>query len=262
MSQRLVRAKAKIREAGIPFVVPERNELGERLEAVLEAVYAAFSEGWSDPEGTDARRRELSGEAIWLGRLIAQHLPEEPEALGLLALMLHAEARRKARRDVDGEFVPLGEQEMMLWDSIMLEEAEQHLLAAARHGRIGRFQLEAAIQSAHANRRMTGRTDWAAIVELYDALLAITGASPVVAINRAVAISGCNGPEAGLAALRGLQESDLLKSYQPYWAATALLLTQSGDRAGAAEAYTLAAGLSNDPAAQRFLLRKRDALLN
>src|SRR5215468_3111488 len=192
MSQRLVRAKHKIREAGIAFQVPERADLAPRLDAVLAAIYAAFAEGWSDPAGAEARRRDLAEEGIWLGRLVAALLPEEPEALGLLALMLHAEARRGARRNGRGDYVPLAEQDPATWDGKLIEEAEALLLRASRSGVIGRYQLEAAVQSAHAARRISGRTDWAAIARMYDALLAITH-SPVVALNRATAIAETDG---------------------------------------------------------------------
>jgi RNA polymerase sigma-70 factor (ECF subfamily) len=153
MSQRLVRAKSKIKEAGIPFRVPAHAELRERLAAVLEAIYAAFAEGWTDPGGTDSRRRDLADEAIWLGRVVVGLLPDEPEALGLLALMLHAEARRAARRTADGAYVPLAEQDPATWDARAIAEAEELLRRAGTLDAIGRYQLEAAVQSAHAVRR-------------------------------------------------------------------------------------------------------------
>src|SRR5262245_21463974 len=186
MGQRLVRAKNRIRQAGIPFRIPERADLGERLGSVLEAIYAAFAEGWTDPAGTDARRRNLSDEGIWLGRLVASLLPSEPEALGLLALMLFAEARRAARRGPSGDYMPLAEQDTALWDTALIEEAETLLRGASAMGGIGRYQLEAAVQSAHVARRLTGRTDWAAIALIYEALSTVSD-SPVVTINRAVA---------------------------------------------------------------------------
>jgi RNA polymerase sigma-70 factor (ECF subfamily) len=226
-----------------------------RLDAVLEAIYAIFAEGWSDPAGTQAQSRGLAEEAIWLGRLVASLLPREPEALGLLALMLHAEARRAARRDAQGEFVPLGAQDPARWDIALIEEAEALLLAASRAGAPGRFQLEAAVQSAHAARRLSGRTDWEAIVRLYDALFAITG-SVVVAINRAVALAEVQGAAAGLAALDALQDDPRLAQYQPFWAARAELLARLGSRAAAREAYVRAIGLEADPAVRRFLQRQ------
>jgi RNA polymerase sigma-70 factor (ECF subfamily) len=261
MGQRLVRAKTKIREAGIPLQVPEPEDLPERLDAVLDAIYACFAEGWSDPAGAEARRRDLSDEAIWLGRLVAGLLPDEPAALGLLALMLHAEARRGARRGPGGEFVPLSEQSPALWDPTLIAEAEHLIVRASRSDRLGRFQLLAAIQSAHAARRITGQTDWPAIVWLYDVLLDVTG-SPVVAINRAVAIAEARGPEAGLAALAEIEADAAITQYQPYWAAKAGLLTRCGDVASANEAYGLAIGLEADPAVRDFLSRRRQALRN
>jgi RNA polymerase sigma-70 factor (ECF subfamily) len=252
MSQRLVRAKSRIRQTGIPFRVPERDDLRERLDAVLEAIYAVFAEGWSDPAGTDARRRNLAEEGIWLGRLVASLMPQEPEALGLLALMLHADARRGARRDAEGEFVPLDRQDPARWDAALIDEAEALLLCASGMGAAGRFQLEAAVQSAHAARRSSGSTDWAAIVQLYDALLALTG-SVVVAINRAVALGETRGAAEGLAALDGLESDPRLAEYQPYWAARAALLARTGSLDAAAEAYRRAIGLEDDPAVRRFL---------
>ena len=254
MSQRLVRAKSRIRQAGIPFRVPERDELAERLDAVLEAIYAVFAEGWTDPAGTQPRTRHLAEEGIWLGRLVASLLPEEPEALGLLALMLHAEARRDARRGAEGEFIPLAAQAPARWNAALIDEAEELLLRASRMGRHGRFQLEAAVQSAHAARRHRGSTDWAAIVQLYDALFAMTG-SVVVAINRAVALAEVHGVKRGLAALDALQDDARLAQYQPYWAARAALLARSGNSAAAADAYQRAIGLESDPAVRAFLQR-------
>lgn len=261
MGQRLVRAKSRIRETGIPFRVPERAELGERLDAVLEAIYAAFAEGWTDPAGTETRRRNLATEGIWLGRLVASLLPEEPEALGLLSLMLFAESRRAARRSAEGDFVPLAEQDCLLWDRALIDEAEALLSHAASKGVIGRYQLEAAVQSAHAARRFTGRTDWVAIQGLYDALLSMAG-SPVVAINRAVAIAEAEGAVAGLAALYVLGDDKRLDEYQPYWAARAGLLARLGQVPQACEAYDRAIGLERDPAVRRFLQGKRAVLRN
>src|SRR6185369_4581932 len=237
---------------GIPFRVPGRGELGERLDAVLEAIYAAFAEGWTDPAGTELRRRNLAEEGIWLGRLVASLLPDEPEALGLLALMLHAEARRGARRTAQGDYVPLAEQDPAAWSTVLIEEAEALLHRASGMGAIGRFQLEAAVQSAHVVRRQTGTADWAAIEQLYDALAAITG-SPVVAINRAIAVAETRGPIAGLAALDVLGDDPRLADYQPYWAARAGLLARAGEVGPASEAYERAIGLEADPAVRRFL---------
>ena len=258
MSQRLVRAKTKIKEAGIPFQRPEQDELGERLDAVLAAIYATFSEGWSDPEGTETRRRSLAEDGIWLGQLVVSLLPNEPEALGLLSLMLHAEARRGARRDAAGEYVPLAEQDPRSWNTPMIEAAEALLFQAGAMGKIGRYQLEAAVQSAHVARRKTGRTDWAAIAQLYGALSAITAGSPVVAINRAIAIAEAQGPGTGLAALDALSGDARLSEYQPYWAARAGLLARAGAAEAAAHAYDRAIGLEADPAVRRFLQKRRE----
>jgi RNA polymerase sigma-70 factor (ECF subfamily) len=226
---------------------------------VLGAIYAAFSEGWSDPDGTEFRRRNLAEEGIWLGRLVATLLPEEPEALGLLALMLHAEARRGARRNARGEYVPLAEQDPQSWNTTLIEEAEALLFRASRMGATGRYQLEAAVQSAHVVRRLTGQSDWAAIESLYDALSALID-SPVVAINRAIAIAQTRGPAAGLAALDTVADDARLAEYQPYWAARAGLLARSGDHAAAEAAYDRAIGLEADPAVRNFLQQRRAEL--
>src|SRR2546426_6377877 len=216
MGKRLVRAKDKIRQAGIPFRIPEREELPDRLDTVLDAIYAAFAEGWTDPGGTDVVRRDLTGEAFFLARLVAELLPEEPEALGLLALMLHAEARRRARRQANGDYVPLAEQDPGLWDSQMIEEAEALLRRASALGSIGRYQLEGALQSAHVYRCRTGHANWAEVVQLYDALFALAG-SPVVAINRALAMAEVHGTSAALAAMQEVAADGRLAEYQPYW---------------------------------------------
>jgi len=256
MSQRLVRAKNKIKQAGIPFRLPERAELRERLDAVLDAIYAAFTEGWSDPAGTEARRRNLAEEGIWLGRLVVMLLPNEPEALGLLALMLHAEARRGARRNAYGEYVPLAEQDTALWDISLIDEAKVLLSRANGLGATGRYQLEAAVQSAHAVRRRTGQSDWHAIERLYAALSALTN-SPVVTINRAVALAEINGAAAALAELDALAVDDRLAEYQPYWAARAELSARAGKIGAADHAYERAIGLEANPAIRDFLQKRR-----
>jgi len=227
MGKRLVRAKNKIRQAGISFSIPQRDELAGRLDAVLDAIYAAFSEGWADPSGTAAARRDLTGEAIYLARLVVEVFPVEPEGLGLLALLLHSQARRRARRDDNGDFVPLGAQDLSLWDLQMIAEAEALLRRASVLSNIGRYQLEGALQSAHVHRCCTGQANWAEVVRLYDALFALT-ASPVVAINRAVALAEIHGASAALEALPELASDARLIQYQPYWAARAELLTQKG----------------------------------
>jgi len=259
MGKRLVRAKDKIREAGIPFRVPEREELAERLETVLDAIYAAFSEGWNDPGGTDLARRELTEEALFLARLVTELLPKEPEALGLLALMLHAEARRAARRSAEGEYVPLTGQDQALWDSKMIFEAEALLRRAAELGSIGRFQLEAALQSAHVYRCRTGEPNWKEVVRLYDALFELAG-TPVVAINRALALAELQGAGNGLAAMPQVGADAWLAEYQPYWAARAELLARTGAYSEARHAYEMAIGLERDSAVRRFLQRRQAAL--
>jgi RNA polymerase sigma-70 factor (ECF subfamily) len=259
MGQRLSRAKNKIRTAGIPFRIPERDEWPGRLGAVLDAVYAAFAEGWSDAGELDSGRRDLAEEALFLGRLVAELLPEEPEVLGLVALLLHAEARRRARRSPEGEYVPLGEQNPADWDQALIEEAESLLRRASALGAIGRYQLEAALQSAHVARRRGGRADWPAIVVLYDALLALTD-SPVVALNRALAVAEVESPAAALRLLDGLSADPRLLQYQPYWVVRADLLARTGAAAQARDAYDVAMGLERDPAVRRFLQARQAAL--
>jgi predicted RNA polymerase sigma factor len=259
MGKRLVRAKNKIRQAGIPFSIPEREELPGRLDTVLDAIYATFAEGWTDPGGTDVVRRDLTAEAFFLSRLVAGLLPEEPEALGLLALMLHAEARRRARRNGDGEYVPFADQDPALWDWQMIFEAEALLRRACALGSIGRYQLEGALQSAHVYHRRTGQANWATVVQLYDALSALTG-SPVVAINRALAIAELYGASAGLDVMQEVAGDARITEYQPYWAARAELLTRTGEHGEARHAYEIAIGLERDPAVRRFLQQRQSAL--
>ncbi|MBB4567619.1 RNA polymerase sigma factor [Rhizobium leucaenae] len=256
MGQRLARAKNKIRRSGIPLCVPDRADMHTRLAVVLKAIYAAYTEGWSDPAGADASLRNLAEEAIWLGRLIIALLPSEPEALGLLALMLYSHARRRARRSPAGEFVPLADQDPSLWDEGLIDEAEDLLVRASAFDAFGRYQLEAAIQSAHVVRRRTGATDWAAIERLYDGLCAITG-SPVAAINRAIAVAQTRGPAAGLAALPMPAPGSRLVEYQPYWAARAELHARMGEMVLAGEAFDQAIALEIDPAVRRFLQRRQ-----
>jgi predicted RNA polymerase sigma factor len=255
MGKRLVRAKDKIRQAGIPFSIPAREELPKRLDTVLDAIYAAFAEGWTDPGGTDVVRRDLTEEALFLARLVAELLPEEPEVLGLLALMLHAEARRCARRNEAGEYVPLGKHDAALWDSRMIIEAEALLQRASALGSLGRYQLESALQSAHVYRCHTGQDNWADVVQLYDALFTLTG-SPVVAINRALAIAELQGASAALDTMQGITADVRLTEYQPYWAAYAELLARTGAPGEARHAYEIAIGLERDPAVRRFLQQR------
>lgn len=259
MRQRLVRAKARIRETGTAFSLPPREALDERLEPVLSAVYATYGHGWSDPGAADPARGDLSGEALFLGRLLPDLAPGEPEALGLMALMLYAEARRDARRGPRGEYRPLDEQDTALWSADMTLAADDLLRRAARHKRAGRYQLEAALQSAHMARRRTGADNWDDIVVLYDALMSLTG-SPVVAVNRAVAVAKARGAQAGLAALPDAPPSSSLEAYQPYWAARAEIQAQAGQAAEARHAYDIAIGLERDPAVAAFLQARRDRM--
>lgn len=239
MGQRLVRAKAKIRDTGMRFAVPEPEELPERLEAVLQAVYAGFTAGWEDGG-------PLAGEAIWLARVLCGLMPEEPEAKGLLCLMLHCEARREARR-ADGGFVPLESQDVTLWDAAMMTEADDLLRAAGTANRFGRFQCEAAIQSVHAARRLTGEVDRAALSTLYGALVRL---SP--GIGARVGQAAVADPEEGLRLLAAIPDH-LAQGYQPFHAVRAELLRRQGRDAEAATAYARAIALSADPAVRQFL---------
>jgi predicted RNA polymerase sigma factor len=254
MGQRLVRAKTKIRDGGIQFEVPQERELPQRLDAVLEAIYAAFGIGWDDMAGVDQSGRELADEAIWLARVLLQLMPQEAEVQGLLALMLHCEARRTARRDQDGRYVPLSEQDSGRWSLPLIEEAERHLAEASNRSRTGRFQLEAAIQSVHAERARSGQTEWAAIVLFYEQLIRI---SPTLGTRTgyAAAVGEANGAEAGLAALDKI-DSDDVSVYQPYWAVRAYLLQRLGKTSEAANAFDRAIGLAEDPAVRQFLLQR------
>jgi predicted RNA polymerase sigma factor len=255
MGQRLVRAKTKIRDAGIQFEIPQERELPERLDAVLEAIYAAFGIGWDDLAGVDQRGRDLAEEAIWLARVLRQQMPEEAEVRGLLALMLHCEARRPARRGPDGRYVPLTEQDPRQWSLPLIEEAEHQLAEASKQGRPGRFQLEAAIQSVHAERARSGRTEWPAIVLFYDQLIRI---APTLGTRTgyAAAVGEASGPEAGLAVLDGI-DLEAVSGYQPYWAVRAHFLQRLGRLAEAFDAFDRAIGLAEDPAVRQFLLQRR-----
>ena len=258
MGQRLVRAKARIRDAGIPFEVPGAEELPARLDPVLDAVYAAFGAGWEDATGADPRRRGLAAEAIWLARILVKLVPDEPEARGLLSLLLHCEARRVARRAPGGEYVPLTEQDATRWDRPMIEEAERELAAAAGRRAIGRFQLEAAIQSAHAQRAFTGSTDWEAVALLYEGLARISPSLGAM-VGRAAAVASARGPAAGLIVLEAIDSRSAL-NYQPYWVVRAHLLARLGRFEAARESYSQAIGLCEDRAVRDFLMRSRDRL--
>lgn len=256
MGQRLVRAKRKIREAGIPFRIPPASQLPARLDAVLEAIYAAYGLGHDEPAGTDTRGRNLMDEAIWLARVVRERMPEKPEVRGLLSLMLFCDARREARSSSDGRYVPLSEQDPATWSAPKLREAEAELAEAARSGQVGPFQLEAAIQSVHADRARSGRTDWAAIAVFYDQLVRLT---PTLGarVAQAAAVAEASRPAAGLALLDAMDEP-AVATYQPYWAVRAHLLRLLDRGPEAAEAYDRAIGLTEDPAVRRFLLDRRD----
>lgn len=260
MSQRLVRAKAKIRDAGIGFELPEAREMPTRLETVLEAIYAAYTNGWENVTGGDPRHKGLTEEAIWLARLCVQLMPEEPEARGLLALILYCEARRGARRTANGSYVPLLQQDTALWSQPIINEAERELAQASTFKKLGRFQLEAAIQSIHAQRAVTQRTNWEALALLYEGLIQL---SPTLGalVGHAAAISEAKGLEQGLMALE-THPSEAIRSYQPYWALKAHLLKQLERISEAKEAYARAIGLSEDAAIREFLVRQAFPLEN
>jgi RNA polymerase sigma factor (sigma-70 family) len=254
MSRRLVRAKLKIRDAGIPFRVPDPPELSERLSFVLDAIYAAYTTGWDCLADAASTNRALASEAIALGRVLVQLMPAEPEALGLLALMLHCQARCDARYASDGEFVPLDQQDMARWSRSLIDEAEQHLRKASSFGSVGRFQLEAAIQSIHAGRAISDRTDWPEIALLYEGLVQI---APGIGswVGRAVAMAQAGNPAAGLNALDAIPPAGVA-NYQPYWAARGHILNLLGRDDEARGCWSRAAGLTDEPALQRYLARR------
>ena len=254
MSQRLVRAKNKIRDAGIPFRVPEPPELEERVSFVLDAIYAAYTTGWESLMETASTHHALASEAIALGRTLTQLMPREPEAHGLLALMLHCEARREARYASDGDFVPLDRQDTALWSQSMIDEAETHLHSAAGFKRMGRYQLEAAIQSVHASRAKTTHIDWKEIALLYEGLVRI---APRIGslVGRAVAIAQAGEPLTGFSALEQIP-SKQTADYQPYWASRGHLLRLLNRNDEAVEAFNRAASLTDDPAMREYLLKR------
>jgi RNA polymerase sigma-70 factor (ECF subfamily) len=254
MGQRLSRAKAKIRNAKLRFELPDQSQLPERLGAVLEAIYAAYGAGWDDLPGFDKRGRGLADEAIYLGRLITDLLPDEPEAHGLLALMLFCESRRLARRSADGEYIPLGVQSIVLWSKEMIVDAERHLWFASTANSIGRFQLEAAIQSVHACRAVTGFTDWDAIALLYQALVQL---APTVGcrVSHAAAVAEARGAQAGWQLIASLSLAEV-RTYQPYWALAGHLHRLLGRKQEAVNVFQAAIGLCEDGSVRRFLARQ------
>ena len=251
MGQRLVRAKNKIRDARLRFEVPSGDDLSDRLSDVLGAVYAAYGTGWDAVPGAVSGAQDLSEEAIYLGRLLVDLMPDEPETLGLLALMLYCEARRPARRDTAGRFVPLREQNATLWSKDQIVEAEGLLTMAARSARFGRFQCEAAIQSVHVQRPITGRTNHAALRTLYD-LLAAHAPSIGVLVGRAAATLDSGDCAASLQQLDELPATVTVR-YQPYWVTRAHALNAASQAASAQHALHIAIGLSEDEAVRAYL---------
>jgi predicted RNA polymerase sigma factor len=258
MSQRLVRAKAKIRDAGIAFELPEAEELPTRLAAVLEALYAAYTNAWETIDGGDSRHQGLAEEAIWLVRLCIQLMPQAPEARGLLALMLYCEARRDARRTINGAYIPLLQQDTRLWSQPMIDEAERELAQASTFKQLGRFQLEAAIQSIHAQRAVTQQVNWEALALLYEGLIQL---SPTLGalVSHAAAIAKAKGLNQGLVRLDELP-TETVKNYQPYWALKADLLKHLGCKSEAQQAYSRAIGLTEGLAIREFLLHQSSLL--
>lgn len=255
MGQRLSRAKRKIREARISFDVPADDELPARLASVLDALYAAFGIAWDGVHGAQERGAELADEALWLARVLREQLPDEPEVRGLLALFLFCRSRQEARRASDGGYVPLSEQDPARWSAADVATAEAELRAASAAGRPGRFQLEAAIQSVHADRARTGRIDWAAIELLYEGLLQCAPALGA-AVAQAAAAGEARGPDAGLLRLDRIAPASVA-DYQPYWAVRAELLHRLGRGPEARAAYERALELVQDPAVRSFLTRRR-----
>jgi RNA polymerase sigma-70 factor (ECF subfamily) len=251
LAQRIVRAKAKIRDARIPYQVPASGELPERLDAVLRVVYLVFNEGYAATTGDSLIRADLSGEAIRLGRLLAELLPE-PEVQGLLALMLLQDSRRLARATPTGDLVLLEDQDRSLWDRAQIGEGLALVARAFASRRLGPYVLQAAIAAVHAESPAAQATDWARIVALYDLLLA-TGPSPVVELNRAAAVAMRDGPEAGLGLIDGILARGELRDYQPAHAARAELCRRLGRSAEARASYERALALVQQRSLRRYL---------
>ncbi|MEU5866816.1 RNA polymerase sigma factor [Nonomuraea sp. NPDC047529] len=254
MAQRLVRAKNKIRQAGIPYRVPAAADLPDRLRAVLAVIYLIFNEGYTASSGERLVREDLCAEAVRLGRLLAELMPDEPEVWGLLALMLLIEARRPART-AGGELVPLAEQDRALWDRALVEEGQDIVRRCLGWGRPGPYQVQAAINAVHGDAPSVGETDWGQIVQLYDLLLTFTP-GPVVALHRAVAVAEVDGPEAGLTLVEGLE----VTGYYLFHAVRADLLRRLGRDGEAARAYDEAIACAGNEVEREFLRRRRATL--
>lgn len=256
VSQRLVRAKRHIRDAGLTFETPGPEALPDRIAPVLDAIYAAYGTGWEVTSDADAGVSGLAREALWLGRWLVDLAPEVAEVKGLYALMAHCEARRGARRTPDGAFVPLEEQDPAQWDDTLRQEAEKAIWMAARQRQRGPYQLEAAIQSIHAHRAVSGRTDWRAVRAIYETLVAhypSVGAS----VGLAASLGRVGQASDGLVVLDGLPERRTHR-HQPWWAVRAHLLRELGRHDDASDAYTRAIGLTTDPAVRQWLNQQRD----
>ncbi|WP_160152284.1 RNA polymerase sigma factor [Microbulbifer sp. ALW1] len=254
LAQRIVRAKAKIRDAKIPYEVPEAEQLPERLDSVLHAIYLIFNEGYSASAGENLIRQDLAAEAIRLARLVCQLLPE-PEAEGLLALLLLQDARRAARVSADGELILLEQQDRSLWDGQQIHEGSERVLGALASRRFGPYTLQAAIAAVHAEAHSMEDTDWPQIVGLYDALLEMSP-SPVIELNRAVAVAMRDGPAQGLQLIDNLLERGLLTNYHLCHAARADLYRRLGQKEEACAAYQAALALAQQEPEQRFLARR------
>jgi RNA polymerase sigma-70 factor (ECF subfamily) len=259
MSQRLTRAKAKIRAERLTFEMPDAEEIPDRLDSVLEAIYAAYGSGWDETAIVDSPRGRLAEEAIYLGRLLLPFASREPEVYGLLSLVLHCEARREARHDGEGNYVPLSEQDCVQWDSGLMMEAERYLHAASKAGTIGRFQLMAAIQSVHSQRSSSGRIEWEAIAQLYEGLVRIHPTLGAL-VGRAAAVAEAYGVGSGIALLEAIPPAEVA-NYQPYWALVGHLYKQMNRTEEALSAYSCAIGLSADASVRQFLSRQASEMV-